>query len=137
MRSIRSVMLGHNFQSLVAVVMLAASVTAPDPAAAELSLVMVEQAGCAWCARWNAEIAPIYPHTAEGRTAPLRRIDLHAPIPVDLSLASQPRFTPTFILIEDGVEVGRIEGYAGDEFFWVMLATLSRRAAKVTDQANE
>ena len=29
------------------------------------------------------------------------------------------RYTPTFVLAEDGKEVGRIEGYPGDEFFWV------------------
>ena len=30
-------------------------------------LVMVEEPGCPWCARWTAEIGPIYPKTAEGR----------------------------------------------------------------------
>ena len=86
-------------------------------------LVMVEEAGCPWCARWNAEIGPAYPNTEEGRRAPLRRVDLHA-LPGDVAFATPPRFTPTFVLVEGGRELGRIEGYPGDEFFWVLLTRL-------------
>nr|WP_321508799.1 hypothetical protein [uncultured Celeribacter sp.] len=89
-------------------------------------LVMVEQQGCAYCARWNAEIAPIYPKTPEGQFAPLRRIDLHSPLPRDLSLAGPLIFTPTFLFVEDGKELARIEGYAGDEMFWAMLSVILR-----------
>lgn len=96
--------------------------------AGELELVMVEQAGCAWCARWDAEVAPEYPLTEEGRSAPLRRIDLHAPAPADLTFDSTPRLTPTFVLVEDGREVGRIEGYPGEDFFWPMLNQLLETA---------
>ena len=37
---------------------------------------------------------------------------------------TRPVFTPTFVLVEDGKELGRIEGYAGDEFFWFLLGRL-------------
>ncbi len=92
-----------------------------EDAVATVELVMVEQAGCVWCARWNDEVAPIYPHSAEGQVAPLRRIDKHQPVPDDLVLAASLIFTPTFILTVDGREVRRIEGYAGEDFFWGML----------------
>ncbi|ETX27258.1 hypothetical protein [Roseivivax isoporae] len=98
------------------------------PAAADTALVMVEEDGCVWCARWDAEIAPAYPNTAEGRAAPLRRIDLRAPLPEDLSLDSRPRITPTFILVRDGVELDRIEGYPGADFFWPMLGAMLERS---------
>lgn len=91
--------------------------------ASAAELVMVEEAGCPWCARWNAEVGPAYPKTEEGRRAPLRRVDLHA-LPGDIAFATPPRFTPTFVLVEAGREVGRIEGYPGDEFFWALLARL-------------
>lgn len=95
------------------------------PAAAEVELVMVEERGCAYCAAWNAEIGPIYGKTAEGRFAPLRRIELNDPaLANELSLASRPVFTPTFILVDDGRELGRIEGYPGDAFFWGLLGGL-------------
>lgn len=84
---------------------------------------MVERAGCHWCQRWNAEIGPIYPKTDEAVRAPLRRADIND-LPRDVSFASRPVFTPTFVLVEDGRELGRIEGYAGDEFFWFVLSRL-------------
>jgi thioredoxin-related protein len=33
-------------------------------------------------------------------------------------------FTPTFILMDDGQELGRIEGYPGENFFWAVLEKL-------------
>lgn len=86
-------------------------------------LVMVEQDGCQWCAKWNADLGHIYPKTDEGQRAPLRRVNLRA-LPDDITFASRPVFTPTFVLVEDGQELGRIEGYAGDEFFWFLLGRL-------------
>ncbi|WP_278922532.1 hypothetical protein [Pseudophaeobacter profundi] len=98
-------------------------------------LVMVEQRGCEWCKRWNAEIAPIYPKTREGRFAPLRREDLHA-LPDDLVLARRVTFTPTFLLIEDSHELARLEGYPGEDFFWPLIAELMRRHLGFTPEAE-
>ena len=105
-----------------------AAALAAGPAAAELSLLMVEQKGCAYCARWDREIAPAYPLTEEGRAAPLRRVDLRAPLPGDVRIDPPARFTPTFVLLDDGTEVGRIEGYPGEDFFWPLLAALIEKA---------
>lgn len=94
------------------------------PLAAEATLLMVEEPGCMWCARWNSDIAPIYPKTAEGAAAPLRRINLNDPLPADITLDRKVNFTPTFVLLVDGTEQNRIEGYPGDEFFWFLLARM-------------
>ena len=89
-------------------------------------LVMFRRDGCSWCTKWDREIGPIYPKTEFSRRAPLRQVDLdrdrnaaivHLPI----------RYTPTFVLAEDGKELGRIEGYPGDEFFWPRLENLLER----------
>lgn len=110
----------QNLVTRLASLVLALGAALPALAA---ELVMVERQGCHWCERWNAEIAPIFPKTDEGRRAPLRRVDIKA-LPDDLALTSQPVFTPTFVLVEGGRELGRIEGYAGDEFFWFLLTQL-------------
>ncbi|WP_157063785.1 hypothetical protein [Phaeobacter sp. 11ANDIMAR09] len=86
-------------------------------------LIMVEQAGCEWCKRWNEEIGPIYPKTREGAFAPLRRVDLHA-IPQDLQVQRRVSFTPTFLIVKDGLEMARLEGYPGEDFFWPLIAKL-------------
>ena len=98
------------------------------PASAEAAeLIMFEEAGCPWCARWDSEIAAIYPKTTEGRRAPLRRVDLHSTWPEDLPDLKAVYYTPTFVLIDKGREVGRILGYPGEDFFWGLLAELIGR----------
>ena len=107
----------------------------PVAAQANPILLMAEETGCYWCARWNAEIAHIYPKTDEGRTAPLQRYDLHSDTP-DVEFAQKVRFTPTFILVSDGKEVGRIEGYPGEDFFWGLLTMMFDRAGISLEQAG-
>ena len=92
--------------------------------AAEVELVMVEERGCIWCARWNADVAPEYPLTDEGKAAPLRRIDLNEPRPDDLTFSGALRLTPTFVLVVDGEEKARLEGYPGEDFFWPLLGQM-------------
>lgn len=87
-------------------------------------LVMVEQAGCEWCKVWNEEIAPTYPLTREGKIAPLRRVNIHDTLPHDLKFIRGLVYTPTFVLVHDGREVGRILGYPGEDFFWGLLTKL-------------
>lgn len=86
--------------------------------------MMAEEPGCIWCARWNAEIGPIYPKTPEGTAAPLRRVDITGPLPHDITLARSVNFTPTFILLIEGAEVSRLEGYPGEDFFWGLLGQM-------------
>ena len=93
-------------------------------ATAAAELLMVEQQGCVYCEQWNEEVAPEYPKTEEGRAAPLRRIDITELPPPDVELERMVNFTPTFILVEDGREIGRIEGYPGEDFFWGLLDRL-------------
>ena len=90
-------------------------------------LLMLEQPGCAWCARFNAEIAPGYANTDEGRLAPLRRVDITQDWPDDLDFVARERFTPTFVLVESGSEVDRLRGYPGDEFFWYLLGQMFKK----------
>lgn len=93
--------------------------------APRLELVMVERAGCAWCARWNTEVAPIYPKTPEGARAPLSRHDLANGQPG--AAAAPVRYTPTFLLLREGREIGRITGYQDDATFWGLLGGLLKR----------
>ena len=100
------------------------------PATAEAAeMLMFERRSCPWCRRWDAVIGPIYPKTEVGRRAPLRRIDLDAGVPPGLTLERPIRYTPTFVLAEGGREVGRIEGYPGEDFFWARAERLLARSA--------
>lgn len=87
-------------------------------------LIMIEQAGCSWCAAWNRDVGVIYDKTAEGKRAPLRRVDLNDKIPEDIAKLRIERFTPSFILLEENREIGRIRGYPGEDFFWGLLGQM-------------
>ncbi len=90
-------------------------------------LVMFEQKGCPWCAVFDREIAPIYPKTAEGARAPLRRVDITRPLPRDIAFVTVERMTPVFVLVDGGREIGRIRGYPGEDHFWGLLSELLKR----------
>ncbi len=102
---------------------------------AETTLWMAEATGCYWCAQWNEDIAPIYPKTPQGQTAPLQRYNLHKDQP-DIELVRRVTFTPTFILVENGQEVGRIEGYPGPDFFWGLLNRMITEADILIDNQS-
>lgn len=90
-------------------------------------LVMVEEPGCAWCIKWERELGDIYPKTSEGKYAPLKKVELSAmrrsnpARNLGFAPARPVVFTPTFLLVENGEEVGRIQGYPGEDFFWGLL----------------
>jgi len=90
-------------------------------------LLMFDDPACVWCRRWNAEIGPGYPRSAEGQQAPLRRIHIRDQANAGVALARPINATPTFVLVDEGQEVGRIAGYAGRDFFYPMLEELLRR----------
>ena len=111
-----------------AVIFVLALLCAPARAA---ELIVFEQKGCVWCQRFDREIAPAFAKTAEGKRAPLRRVDIAKPLPDDLSFVVRERFTPVFVLVENGSEFGRIRGYPGETFFWGLLANLLERLDRV------
>lgn len=96
-----------------------------DPRAAPAVLVMVEAYGCPWCARWRVEVEPAYVRSAEGRFAPLLRRQKGDS---DIAFIPNVTFTPTFVLLVRGREVGRILGYPGADLFWMQLAGLMSQA---------
>lgn len=114
----------HLFLLLLATALL----VAPVSSLAEMRLLMAEEEGCMWCARWDSDISVVYPKTPEGHAAPLQRVDIHATLPDGIALKRPLYYTPTFVLLDEGREVGRIEGYPGEDFFWGLLGVLLRDA---------
>ena len=95
------------------------------PAAARAAeLVMFTRDGCPWCARFEREVGSIYPKTAEGRLAPLRRVEVVAGGTMMAGLNEPVVAAPTFVLLDQGRELGRITGYPGDDAFWGLLGKM-------------
>lgn len=87
-------------------------------------LVMYTRNGCPFCVRFEREVAPVYAKTPEGKAAPLRRVELPAGGLRGDGLREPVIATPTFVLVDDGSEVGRITGYLNDDMFWGLLGRL-------------
>ena len=106
--------------ALLAAAAFATAVLAP-PAAGADELVMFEQQGCPFCARWNADVGKVYAKTDEAKLLPLRRVDIYAARPADLRDIKGVVFTPTFVVTHCGKELRRITGYISDDQFWGLL----------------
>ena len=93
-----------------------------------LELVMVEQEICPYCKLFDSEVGEKYSSTEAGKRAPLRRVDLKSGWPEDLKGIRYDHLTPTFILIDNGKELGRFRGYPGPDEFWGLLEQLLAKA---------
>ena len=98
---------------------------AADPRRMPAALLMVDDAGCVYCRKWDREVAQAYENSAEGQRAPLVRRPIRS---ADVAAFPGIRYTPTFLLLVEGREIGRIVGYAGAEFFWGELAVLMAKS---------
>ncbi|MBM3606522.1 MAG: SoxS protein [Alphaproteobacteria bacterium] len=91
-------------------------------------LMMITSPGCHFCRQWQAEIGPGFAASPSGRLAPLFEVDVDGPFPDGLALDRRPRITPSFILLERGTEIGRVEGYVGQRHFYPVLEDMIRRS---------
>jgi thioredoxin-related protein len=114
---------------LAAFVLLMGLASGPVQAGSERNteLVMFELGTCIYCAVWNDAVGHTYDDTLAGKRAPLRRVFLTDPRPDDLKHVLGVRMTPTFVLLDEGREVGRIHGYANPQLFWNLLSGLLQK----------
>ena len=116
----------HIFMSLLAISFfcLAAPVSAGVPSGNYL--IMVTASDCPWCEAFEDEVGKGYSNTEEAKLLPLRRYDFYDPVPKDMLDLVPATMTPTFIVIKDGKEAGRIIGYPGHELFWWRLSEFTQ-----------
>ena len=74
---------------------------------------------CAYCKAWENEIANIYLKTEFEDEFKLSFINFFSNVELEkYGISKTVKVTPTFIFVKDKTEVGRIEGYNGQELFW-------------------
>lgn len=111
--------------AIAALALLAGFVLAPARAA---ELLVFEQKGCPFCEAFDAEIAPHYGESAIGRLAPLRRVNIHDDRRGGIPGLAPAVFTPTFVLLgDDAREIGRLEGYPGERWFYPEIEAVAAR----------
>ena len=106
-----------------------APIAAPlDWRAAPAVLVMARDPGCPYCARWDQEVSRSYSLSEEGKFAPLVQRTRGDP---EISNLKKIVYSPTFVMLAYGQEVGRIVGYQGSDLFWMQLEPLAAKAGFV------
>ena len=78
---------------------------------------MITSEYCVYCKIWEKEVGTIYPKTEMSKNFPLKKINIKNKKFLQSFLIENP-ITPTFIIIEEKLEKGRIIGYSNSEMFW-------------------
>ncbi|MBO6718725.1 MAG: transcriptional regulator [Rhizobiaceae bacterium] len=112
---------------LLAALFLALAALPTPSTAYAAELVFVEVMGCVYCIRFNRQMADAYQASETGKQVPLRRVNLRQRWPADLRNVDRPPYTPVFILVENGAEIGRFNGYTNPQRFKRELASLLGR----------
>jgi thioredoxin-related protein len=113
-----------------AVFLALAFLVVATPAFSESKMIMFNSPICEWCEIWEEEVGVVYGKTDIGQKLPVRRVDISDDRPSDLQHLKGIRFTPTFVVLENGREIGRILGYPGESFFWGLLEKLAKKLGK-------
>lgn len=117
----------HVARFLIAAALLAAPLTkgqagidptAPMPHTGKLQLVVMEAPGCIYCNIFRRDVLPSYEVSERGKEMPVRFIDVNDVDKSGIGLESPIDILPTFVVIKDNREVGRIPGYIGPEDFF-------------------
>ncbi|MBW7056768.1 SoxS protein [Paracoccus bogoriensis] len=94
-----------------------------------LELLAVTSGDCPASTAWLAETAPGLARPSAGMPS-LLLVDLDGPYPDGLLLDALPRMTPTFILLRQGAELGRFDGYQGKDHFHATLKALLKQTGQ-------
>lgn len=84
-------------------------------------VVVFEIGGCHHCAAFRDNLAPRYLASTTNKAAPMRFVDVGKLDPNDFQLLSDINTVPTIVLLQDGREIDRVEGYPLPELLFGMV----------------
>lgn len=88
------------------------------PAGSGFELVVMEAPGCIYCTIFRRDVLPSYQASEHARDVPIRFVDINEPAAAAIHLDQPVDVVPTFIIVKDHKEIGRIPGYVGPENFF-------------------
>lgn len=93
-------------------------VDAHIPAGPTMELVVMEAPGCIYCTLFRRDVLPSYAASERAKDVPVRFVDINDESADALGLEGPVDVVPTFIVLRNNHEIGRIPGYLGPEFFF-------------------
>ena len=91
-------------------------------AAADSRLIMVTSDYCPSCQAWELDVGKVYDKSPYAITLPLTRVEIGSKMPGGVTFQKPVIGTPTFLIIHNGQEIGRQNGYIDAEMFWWWLS---------------
>ena len=111
------------YLSLIKAVTLALTLIAPNKiAAADSRLIMVTSDHCSYCQAWELDVGKVYDKSPYATSLPLTRVEIGSKMPGGVTFERPVVGTPTFLIIHNGQEIDRQNGYIGAEMFWWWLS---------------
>lgn len=92
-----------------------------------VELLVFEHRDCVYCRVFRADTLPRYKESENAVKAPIRFVSIEHTSTDNLKLNGAIQMVPTFVLMQDGREVGRIAGYWAPDNFFKMLSNLMLR----------
>jgi thioredoxin-related protein len=93
-------------------------VEATLPQGENFELVVMEAPGCTYCTLFRRDVLPSYEASPRAKDMPIRFVDVNDEAAEGLGLQSPVDIVPTFLVLKNNKEVGRIPGYTGPEYFF-------------------
>ena len=91
-------------------------------AVADSRLIMVTSDYCPSCQAWELDVGKVYDKSPYATTLPLTRVEIGSKMPGGATFQKPVVGTPTFLIIHNGQEIGRQNGYFDAEMFWWWLS---------------
>ena len=91
-------------------------------AAADSRLIMVTSDYCPSCQAWELDVGKVYDKSPYATKLPLTRVEIGSKMPGGVTFQKPVVGTPTFLVIHNGQEIGRQNGYIDAEMFWWWLS---------------
>jgi len=123
-----------NMPLKILVLVIATSLPFKNAWAAEL--LFFHDAHCGACLSFEKDVGGIYHKTQEAILAPLQRVEFYSEDGKISDTTNMPGLTtpvawiPSFVVMDNGREIGRIAGYQSAELFWMALNQILEQLPK-------
>lgn len=92
-----------------------------DTSAPRTEVIVFEIGGCKYCSAFRDNLAARYLASTTNQAAPMRFVDVGRLDPQSFHLRSDINTVPTIVLMQDGREIDRVEGYPLPEMLFGMV----------------
>ena len=108
--------------SAMSIVLAISCVTYVRPVLAARELIMITSQHCPYCMAWERDVGRIYHKSPYADNLPLTRLEFGSALQEDIKISSDLRGTPTFLILENRIEIDRLVGYSDAEMFWWQIS---------------